>query len=333
MLGGAAVRRRAISELFESVEKKFGDVSALSRETGGINPVLTTPTLTRGALQDLFEHRIVAVRVPNFFPAPAASALATELKTHSGTRNWKVSTARGLESSDVQSVGTPHNVALSEGPEAVDKYFEESVQVMRQMRELQMDKASGVPCLSPIDKLRLELDETWPHGATVSKNKNGQPYLAGMGRIMHGPTKWMDGFCHVDDLGIMTDSAGLFSANIYLETPTAPADKVSIGGSDVPLVSGKGGGELLIWDLQIRNRWEFYSNAFTLSRLIVQDTEGQARLREKFPPPLRLVPEVGELILLCAQRPHAVNGFSTGTRISMQSFLNHTAGKPIQLDS
>jgi hypothetical protein len=315
------------------MEAKFGNMAALARDTGGVNPVLTTPTLTPQALKDLFEHRIVAVRVPEFFPPTAAAALATELKTHAGTRNWMISTARGLESSDVQSVGTPHNVALSEGPEAVDRYFEDSVQLMRQMRQLPEIEGRSFPCLSPTDKLRLELDEMWPYGATVGKNKDGKPYLAGMGRIMHGPTRWMDGFCHVDDLNVMTNSSGLFSANIYLETPAAPAVNMNIRGSDVSLTGGDGGGELLIWDLQIRNRWEFYSNAFTLSRLLVQDAEGQARLREKFPKPLRLVPEVGELILLCAQRPHAVNGFKDGTRISMQSFINHTAGKAIQLDS
>ena len=224
-------------------------------------------------------------------------------------------------------MGTPHNVALSEGAEAVERYFEESTHQMRQMRLPRVGGTEQIfPCLGPIDKLRLELDEVWPDGATVGKNKDGLAYLAGMGRVMHGPTRWMDGFCHVDELGVMTKSAGLFSANVYLEVPDSDASSSSSSSSS-------SGGELLIWDLQIRSRWDFYRNAFTLSHLLVQDADGQARLREKFPEPLRLQPEVGELILLCAQRPHAVNGFAAGTRVSMQSFINHTAGKPVQLDS
>ena len=79
MLGGAAVRRKAIAELFESVEASFGDIAALTRETGSKPAVLTTPALSAAALADLFTHKIAAIRVPGFFPRRAATALAEEL--------------------------------------------------------------------------------------------------------------------------------------------------------------------------------------------------------------------------------------------------------------
>ena len=49
---------------------------------------------------------------------------------------------------------------------------------------------------------------------------------------------------------------------------------------------------------------------------------------------LSLAPEDGELILICAQRPHAVAGFDAGLRVSMQAFVNADgAGKRLTLDS
>ncbi len=39
--------------------------------------------------------------------------------------------------------------------------------------------------LSPVDKLRLELDEVYPSGCNVLKDKtSGKAHLAGLGRIM-----------------------------------------------------------------------------------------------------------------------------------------------------
>ena len=69
-------------------------------------------------------------------------------------QNWKISTSRGQESSDVQTLGAhpPFNVASSTGgPEG---YFEG---VQRELASRRMEE--GVPQLWPLDKLRLELDK------------------------------------------------------------------------------------------------------------------------------------------------------------------------------
>ena len=173
--------------------------------------------------------------------------------------------------------------------------------------------------------MRLQLDETWPDGATIGKDtKSGNHLLAGAVRIMRGAQHGSNnnissqGFIHVDDLSVMQNNGGLFSANVYLKTPTY------------------GGGELEIFPITFRTRYEFIKNAVTLSRLTDPSVEAQELLRAALPRPLILTPEPGELILICAQRPHAAKGFNFQTgdiRVSMQTFLTYEEGKPIVLDS
>ena len=84
----------------------------------------------------------------------------------------------------------------------------------------------------------------------------------------------------------------------------------------------------MIWPCNYGTRWDFYRHADTLSKLLQQDSAAQGELRARLEAaglvPHVLVPEVGELILICAQRPHAVHGFVDGDRVSMQSFITNT---------
>lgn len=67
----------------------------------------------------------------------------------------------------------------------IEKYFAAAVPTMREFRSAMR--------LGPLDKLRLELDEVWPHGASVTKDPSGRPFVAGLVRVMvssttHGPS-------------------------------------------------------------------------------------------------------------------------------------------------
>jgi len=61
---------------------------------------------------------------------------------------------------------------------------------------------SALECAeSPWEMLRSALSNCWPAGAEVLQDRTtGQRFLPGLGRVMRGPTRWRDGFCHVDDL-------------------------------------------------------------------------------------------------------------------------------------
>ena len=145
-------------------------------------------------------------------------------------------------------------------------------------------------------------------------------FVAGIPRIMRppasfDPNRWTQGFAHVDELDVMRDDRGLFSANVYLKN--APS-----------------GGNLLLWPITFRSRWDFYRNSPTLSLCLSPDQASQALLRERLPDPVVIKVEEGDLVLLCTQRPHAVQGpILGGPRVSMQGFLQFQRGKPFYLEA
>lgn len=113
-------RRDGVAMFARELERRFGRMEDLFEESSV--GVITRSSLTQADLSELFAHRACAVHVPDFYPAKAAASAAVRLEGQT-TQNWKVSSPRGLESSDVLSVGKPYNVAAQEGPEAVEGEF------------------------------------------------------------------------------------------------------------------------------------------------------------------------------------------------------------------
>lgn len=109
-------RREGVAMFARELEKRFGRIEDLVEDPSV--DVIMTPTLDRASLEALFKHKASVVHVPGFYPADAAAALARRIEGQS-TQNWKVSSPRGLESSDVMSVGKPYNVAAEEGPSSL----------------------------------------------------------------------------------------------------------------------------------------------------------------------------------------------------------------------
>ena len=301
-------RLRAASTFFRRLEARYGDLNALRSE-----PVVLTSerSILPAHLDALFAHDAHAVVVRDFASAETRLNLVREIESvasDGGASNWTISHPTSTEQvkTDVDTLGDPHNVAVATN--RLESYFSSSLRSTRRFRD------SG----DPIDRLRLELDESYVRGAILHRDpsESALPRVASNVRIMRRTRgNWRGGFVHVDDLDVLSPAKGLFSANVYLQTPPA-------------------GGELEIWPLTWRTRWEFAKNAFTLSKLLLNDEDSQRYVRSRLGRATVISPRDGDLVLLCAQRPHAVKGpLLGGDRISLQTFIDRRPNSPLMLGS
>lgn len=271
--------------------------------------LVTKPKLELSDLIQLFTHEITALQIKSFYPPLYAAKLGKELAKKAKTEadNWKVVTERGLEVSDVYTLGehVPYNVAVAMNQ--TDEYFNG---VESQLRNQRRNAETMEPHLWPLDQLRLELDDIWQGGAGLARDKiTKKPLGCGLPRIMMGPTRWKKGFVHVDQYSPISLDRGLFSGNIYLKLPDDEGQGCK--------------GQLHVWDLNINHMQDWYNNHHILKAMTMQDAEMQMRLRKELGDPIQVFVEPGDCVLLCVQKPHAAVGFTKGLRVSLQCFLQY----------
>ena len=313
----------ATRQFFEFLEQKYGGLpllrSSSSSDGGGgsgdgdgataatakddYDAAVDAPKVVKRSqlllkdIQDLLSHKHLALHITNFYPRESARKLGQELaeqavgggssSSSSSTKlnNWKVSTVRGLESSDVFTLGAhqPWNMATS-SKEQIDEYFRQvPIEFQQRRRNNNNCDTDTAKILWPLDQLRLELDEIWSMGTNLSRsttttnttnqnnNNNDRCMGGGLPRIMIGPTRWKKGLIHVDELGPLKDDKGCFSANIYLQLPktttttkTSNCSSSSNSSSNAAAASADGYDDdddypvLEIWPLNIRTRWDWY---------------------------------------------------------------------------
>jgi len=250
-----------------------------------------------------------ALLVRGFYVDHERVARAIELQARSAS-NWPVSSLTGeLVESDVDTLGTPLNVAQAR--RQVDVYMADALRSTRRFRES--------PRMSPLDKLRLELDEAHTGGCVVARDpQSRQLRAAGLVRIMRRGAK--PGMVHVDDVGAMTAARGVFSANVYMQAALA-------------------GGEVEVWPVTFASDDELRSHVDAIALLTSADAAAQAALRrDVLPegPTLVVRPQAGDLLMLCVQRPHFVRGPVHGPklRLSVQTFVSHDGpDAPLKLEA
>lgn len=244
--------------------------------------VTTADQLEARHILDVLEKRSYGVQLKGFCP-PDTLQLARdnlyrhELKSAFSEQREFVRVGKAyIEIQDERSRTEYHALALPN---------------IRKIRELFR------PLASPIDELRLLLDEVWPSGAHLLQVE-GQKCFVGIARFQGSG---VDLTPHTDDLERNTPPGhgrpllSQLSSNIYLQIP-------------------EDGGELEIWGIE-------------------PDEEQYKRLRGEraygierplLPPPDFVVkPEPGDLILLNPRLIHAVRPSASSTRITLGVFIGY----------
>lgn len=261
--------------------------------------VVVLDSLSYEELARLFDGRRAALIVRPFAKPDLCRQIAEKLlglgEEEPYLHEVKVGDAIQYKHLGVNRVGYPFNLTLSKDASSESKqhYYEEALHGTRRIREL------ADPTLSPIDKLRLFLDELWPNGANVAAFE-GRKMLVGIGRLMRAElSAASEETPHVDILPPHVHALdNQLAANVFLRMPDR-------------------GGELLLWDIP-----PFRQDAPPGSNLLSYDHLGD---------PLIIAPQLGDLTLFCSMKPHATTSFPAGLRITLQCFIGEKHGEPLYL--
>lgn len=252
--------------------------------------------LTDGAVKRLLDDEITALVIPNYYSKELATSLANKIIASQTLEHYTHELSDGetlrQEYLGVDREGFPFNMVYEQDDEAVvEEYYRAAKKNIHRIR------AYTSPAITPIDKLRLELDEQYECGAVVGAFQN-KKMLAGIGRVSHANMSYMsEDPPHFDALPKhFAQLDGQFAANIYLKVPDD-------------------GGELEMWDVE------------ELSPLATVP----ANWREQLPPSIKLKASVGDLIIFNCRRPHAIRSFTGEPRVTMQVFIGHQQHKPLLL--
>ncbi|KOT89051.1 hypothetical protein ADK86_30325 [Streptomyces sp. NRRL F-5755] len=193
--------------------------------------------MTRDSLLRLPRHEIAAIHVPGFCDRRIAGEVAGKAVRHKALGNYHKKCT-----STVGRVFMPH-VDTAWNPELTTRYHDAALPSINEVRAL------FAPCLSPVDHVRLLLQERWPSGADLLRLR-GRPCFVGALRVLHPMTSVFQP--HTDHIGQETDApeiAGVTEqlvANVYLRmlhavTPARGGHRVGMAA----FIACKGPGEPL----------------------------------------------------------------------------------------
>ena len=259
-------------------------------------------------LIDLLNGKYLALRVPNYYPDREAKKISQELIKERTLERYKRAPDVGVQRTGITFFETSCSV------EMLKRYYEQAQVSIQSLRQ------TCFPHLSPLDKLRLELQEIWVPGAHI-ENVHNQTMLAGIGRVFEDNFELpphQDIFARdISDIGIppaypFDNFITQLSANIYLQTP-------------------KSGGELEIWELKPSISTGEAIRDKRLGGVPQRDRkykyEGIVDRNSLPSATLKIKPKVGELILFDSGRIHSVRPCQDGPRVSMSMFIGYRSRK------
>lgn len=252
--------------------------------------VIECTQLNQDALLKLIGGECLALRVRNFYDAALCEQLAARIMGFDGLRSFKYAT-------NMDRFG-PSLAEVVGSEEALGEYLATAVDEVARFRQL------CAPFLSPMDLLRLQLDEAWLAGANLARIGTSKAFT-GVARILRdggftGPHQDALASPDVELSSFITEQ---LAANIYLQTSTH-------------------GGDLELWDLHLE-RAQYQA---------IRSPGGKVGItREKLrASDVCLKPEQGALILFRSTRLHSIQQASGRPRVTCSSFIGyHSVAEPL----
>ncbi|GEM_PF-169449 len=258
-----------------------------TQEVTGHLPIKHALSLELDDLQKLLDGELLAIRIPTWYPRWLCEKIVRRLLKHPGFARYLMAEDVGVQRIGMTLFETENDEAM------LDVYYEAAQETMWSIRKY------CFPYLTPIERLRLELDELWPQGAFI-ESLHGRKMLSGIARMFedaHSLPPHQDVLARdVPDSPRATQQKCQLAMNCYIRAP-------------------REGGELELWDID--------PSAEEFEKL--RDGRYDFLDRNKLPPSAaKITPGTGELLLMRSDRVHAVHPSIGGPRVAMSCFIGYS---------
>ncbi|KQZ15151.1 MULTISPECIES: 2OG-Fe(II) oxygenase [unclassified Mesorhizobium] len=236
--------------------------------------------LTPDSIRKLVAKEIDVIHVPGFYPRDISLKFAEKIAANSKLEAYKTQTALKRLGMGYVDVGQDAGNAI--------RYHDEAIQAVWDIRNLMY------PYITPLDHLRLMLEEIWPAGSNIESIDEHKCFV-GTCRVIDPGAKMLP---HSDRLGRMlingeSDLTGQLAVNIYLKMPQE-------------------GGEIELWLREPTPDQD--------KEMVISDGLDRTVLGE---PPLLIRPEQGDLVIFNSQLIHGVTPGKGSDRVTMSSFIGY----------
>ncbi|MEU9197834.1 2OG-Fe(II)-dependent halogenase WelO5 family protein [Streptomyces hundungensis] len=238
--------------------------------------------LTAETLLKLANREIGAIHVKGYYPDDIAQEVAQKAINHQALGNY-----HKQHTSSVGRVYMPH-IDTKWDAELTNQYHDQALPAIQDVRSM------FHPYLSPVDRIRLELQELWPAGANLMRLR-GRACFVGAFRVFQPSTS--EFYPHNDAIDQETDAPEIegvlnqLVANIYLQVPEE-------------------GGDLHLW---LREPTEDETRT-------ILDVEGLEP--DSVEEPVHVIhPEAGDLIIFSPRMLHAVTSGAGKHRVGAAAFI------------
>lgn len=246
-----------------------------------LNSARISGQLDRDSILKLLDNDIAAIHVPEFYPRTESAELSKRIAAHQALEAYEVQNS-------LKRLGMGYVDVGGEGGKA-ERYHSEAVASIQEVRKL------AYPLLTPVDHLRLLLEELWPLGAAI-ETVGEKKCFVGTCRVIEAGAAMLP---HSDRFGRMrldglNDMSGQIAMNIYLQMPES-------------------GGDLQLWLRKPNEEQDERQRA----------TDGLT-YEELGPPALAISPKNGDLVMFNSQLIHSVRASQGNVqRVTMSFFIGY----------